>query len=72
MFLSNFRTKITSPDNLCIYVLVEFVCSLKLIIMQACGAKYQIREELDEIDVDDVVVALVNLARRVSSCLLFH
>lgn len=34
---------------------------------QACGAKYHIKGEfLDEIDVDDVVVALVDLARRVS------
>lgn len=41
-------------------------------IVQACGAKYYIRgESLDEIDVDDVVIALVNLARRVSfSCFL--
>lgn len=36
-------------------------------VVQACGAKYRIREEfLDETDVDDVVVALVSLARRVS------
>lgn len=36
-------------------------------VVQACGAKYHIREELlDETDVDDVVVALVNLARKVS------
>lgn len=36
--------------------------------MQACGAKYRIQEEyLDETDVDDVVVALVNMARKVSS-----
>ena len=36
-------------------------------IIQACGAKYHLREELlDETDVDDVVVALVNLARKVS------
>lgn len=35
--------------------------------MQACGAKYHNKKELlDETDVDDVVVALVNLARRVS------
>lgn len=35
--------------------------------LQACGAKYQIQEEsLDETDVDDVVVALVNMARKVS------
>lgn len=35
---------------------------------QACGAKYHLREEdIDETDVDDVVVALVNMARRVSS-----
>lgn len=38
------------------------------LIPQACGAKYYIKEEfLDETDVDDVVVALVNLARKVSS-----
>lgn len=37
-------------------------------ILQACGAKYHIQEDLlDETDVDDVVVALVNLARKVSS-----
>lgn len=36
-------------------------------LVQACGAKYYIQgESLDEIDVDDVVVALVNLARKVS------
>lgn len=36
---------------------------MKLIILQACGAKYYIKGELlDEIDVDDVVVALVFLA----------
>lgn len=36
-------------------------------IEQACGAKYDLKEEyLDETDVDDVVVALVNLAKRVS------
>lgn len=41
---------------------------MKLAIIQACGAKYHLREELlDETDVDDVVVALVNLARKVSS-----
>lgn len=34
---------------------------------QACGAKYCLEEEsLDETAVDDVVVNLVNLARRVS------
>lgn len=44
-----------------------------LIILQACGAIYTIKGELlDEIDVDDVVVALVELARRVScNALLF-
>lgn len=45
-------------------------CSLRLIrlvYLQACGAKYHIREELlDETNVDDVVVALVELARNVS------
>lgn len=40
-------------------------------VVQACGAKYHIREEfLDETDVDDVVVALVNLAKKVS--LMIH
>lgn len=35
--------------------------------MQACGAKHHIlEEEVDETDVDDVVVALVNKAKRVS------
>ncbi|PSS06426.1 Sister-chromatid cohesion protein [Actinidia chinensis var. chinensis] len=37
---------------------------LLTMLFEACGAKYHIREEfLDETDVDDVVVALVNLAR---------
>lgn len=41
--------------------------SIKSDNLQACGAKYQIQEELlDETDVDDVVVALVNMARKVS------
>lgn len=40
---------------------------MRLINVQACGAKYYIKGEfLDETDVDDVVVALVDLARRVS------
>lgn len=40
---------------------------MKFILLQACGAKYYIKGDyLDETDVDDVVVALVNLARRVS------
>lgn len=35
--------------------------------VQACGAKYRILDEnIDETDVDDVVVALVNMAKRVS------
>lgn len=35
--------------------------------VQACGAKHGILEEnIDETDVDDVVVALVNMAKRVS------
>lgn len=35
--------------------------------MQACGARYSILEEnIDVTDVDDVVVALVNMAKRVS------
>lgn len=38
---------------------------LLMMLFEACGAKYRIREEfLDETDVDDVVVALVSLARR--------
>lgn len=38
-----------------------------LAIIQACGAKYCIQGELlDETNVDDVVVALVNLAAQVS------
>ncbi|XVF32673.1 hypothetical protein REPUB_Repub17cG0102900 [Reevesia pubescens] len=38
---------------------------LLMMLFEACGAKYYIKEEfLDEIDVDDVVVALVNLARK--------
>lgn len=42
-------------------------------IPQACGAKYYIKEEfLDETDVDDVVVALVNLARKVSCDSMFY
>lgn len=41
-------------------------------IPQACGAKYYIKEEfLDETDVDDVVVALVSLARKVSCDSIF-
>lgn len=40
---------------------------MRLIYVQACGAKYHIEGELlDETDVDDVVVALVELARNVS------
>lgn len=36
-------------------------------LTQACGAKHHIlEEEVDETDVDDVVVALVNKAKRVS------
>ncbi|RVX20901.1 Sister-chromatid cohesion protein 3 [Vitis vinifera] len=38
---------------------------LLMMLFEACGAKYHLREELlDETDVDDVVVALVNLARK--------
>ncbi|XP_051141640.1 sister-chromatid cohesion protein 3 [Andrographis paniculata] len=34
-------------------------------LFEACGAKYNLQEEdVDETDVDDVVVALVNIARR--------
>lgn len=39
---------------------------IELAILQACGAKYYLKEEfLDETDVDDVVVALVSLAKQV-------
>lgn len=39
-----------------------------VMLLQACGAKYHIDEEsLDQTNVDDVVVALVNMAKRVSS-----
>lgn len=42
---------------------------IKLAIVQACGANYRIQEEfLEETNVDDVVVALVNLAAQVSFC----
>ncbi|KAF2298603.1 hypothetical protein GH714_024287 [Hevea brasiliensis] len=38
---------------------------LLTMLFEACGAKFYIKEELlDETDVDDVVVALVNLARK--------
>ncbi|XP_065861246.1 sister-chromatid cohesion protein 3 [Euphorbia lathyris] len=38
---------------------------LLTLLFEACGAKFYIKEELlDETDVDDVVVALVNLARQ--------
>lgn len=41
------------------------MAELLTMLFEACGAKYYIRgESLDEIDVDDVVIALVNLARR--------
>lgn len=47
-------------SSLCVAILVYYHG-------QACGAKYCFQEEdIDEIDVDDVVVALVNMARRVS------
>lgn len=40
--------------------------------MQACGTKYQLKaDKLDETNVDDVVVALVNYARKVSSLYYF-
>jgi hypothetical protein len=43
------------------------------VIVQACGAKYSIKKELlDETDVDDVVVALVNLARNVCYTISFN
>ncbi|XVF73244.1 hypothetical protein PTKIN_Ptkin12aG0185900 [Pterospermum kingtungense] len=38
---------------------------LLMMLFEACGAKYYIKQEfLDETDVDDVVVALVSLARK--------
>ncbi|KAJ4727572.1 sister-chromatid cohesion protein 3 [Melia azedarach] len=41
------------------------MAELLTMLFEACGAKYYLQgESLDEIDVDDVVVALVNLARR--------
>ncbi|GMN38154.1 hypothetical protein TIFTF001_007378 [Ficus carica] len=41
------------------------IVELLTMLFEACGAKYHIKGEfLDEIDVDDVVVALVDLARR--------
>ncbi|KAH9730136.1 Sister-chromatid cohesion protein 3 [Citrus sinensis] len=41
------------------------IAELLTMLFEACGAKYYLQgESLDEIDVDDVVVALVNLARR--------
>lgn len=49
---------------------------MKFTTLQACGAKYHIQGDfLDETDVDDVVVALVNIARKVSSpsdLIFFH
>lgn len=40
-------------------------------VLQACGAKYHIEEDfLDQTDVDDVVVALVNMAKRVYSFII--
>ncbi|XP_047325464.1 sister-chromatid cohesion protein 3 [Impatiens glandulifera] len=41
------------------------MAELLMTLFEACGAKYQIRGEfIDETDVDDVVVALVNMAKR--------
>ena len=47
---------------------------MKYAYLQACGAKLYMNEELlDETDVDDVVVALVSLARKVYNILfLFY
>lgn len=40
-------------------------------VLQACGAKYHIEEDfLDQNDVDDVVVALVNMAKKVYSSII--
>ncbi|CAI0443482.1 unnamed protein product, partial [Linum tenue] len=40
------------------------MAELLTMLFEACGAKYHIEKELvNETDVDDVVVALVNLAR---------
>ncbi|KAK6141303.1 hypothetical protein DH2020_024939 [Rehmannia glutinosa] len=41
------------------------MAELLTMLFEACGAKYRLQEEdIDETDVDDVVVALVNMARR--------
>ncbi|XP_059660558.1 sister-chromatid cohesion protein 3 isoform X2 [Cornus florida] len=41
------------------------IVELLMMLFEACGAKYHLQGDfLDETDVDDVVVALVNLARR--------
>lgn len=49
------------------FLTFKFECITDEMSLQACGAKYYLKGEfLDEIDVDDVVVALVDLARRVS------
>ncbi|XP_011079759.1 sister-chromatid cohesion protein 3 [Sesamum indicum] len=41
------------------------ISGLLSMLFEACGAKYRLHEEdIDETDVDDVVVALVNMARR--------
>lgn len=40
-------------------------------VLKACGAKYHIEEDfLDQTDVDDVVVALVNMAMKVYSSIV--
>lgn len=44
---------------------------INLFILQSCGAKYHIEGDLlEEIDVDNVVLALVNLSRKVFSLFL--
>ncbi|KAI3449562.1 hypothetical protein Pfo_006227 [Paulownia fortunei] len=41
------------------------MAELLTMLFEACGTKYRLQEEdIDETDVDDVVVALVNMARR--------
>ncbi|KAK4482229.1 hypothetical protein RD792_009375 [Penstemon davidsonii] len=41
------------------------LAELLTVLFEACGAKYHLQEEsIDETDVDDVVVSLVNMARR--------
>nr|XP_016464326.1 PREDICTED: sister-chromatid cohesion protein 3 isoform X3 [Nicotiana tabacum] len=48
------------------------IAGLLSMMFEACGVKYHIEEDfLDQTDVDDVVVALVNMAKRVFSSIIF-